>query len=198
MKVAQPRTAHVPFAHSREAAQECSPGRKPWEKSGNDTALKGRKNSCDPVSTVCRSHLSVRPGSWVEPAEHGQRKSAPEGRRDISPALQRWEKWEARPSPRGTAANSPAFQRWVGVKYKQVPEGRPNLSHGPKSTPSDRAAELSSVLRVSRPRPKERNDAPPSGLAVSAEAWVTRHKWFWEGPALAGPLRSLWTLGFSP
>jgi HlyD family secretion protein len=30
---------------SREAAQECSPGRKPWVKTGNDPAQKGRKKS---------------------------------------------------------------------------------------------------------------------------------------------------------
>jgi len=33
---------------------------------------------------------------------------------------------------------------------------------------------------------------------MSAEAEITRHKQFWKGPASAGPLRSLWTLGFSP
>jgi HlyD family secretion protein len=35
---------------SREAAQECSPGGKPWVKAGNDPALKGRKRWCPPAA----------------------------------------------------------------------------------------------------------------------------------------------------
>jgi len=46
---------------SREAAQECSPGRKPWVEVENERALKGRKSSCDADSSTPETN-----GSYVE------------------------------------------------------------------------------------------------------------------------------------
>ena len=57
---------------SREAAQGCSPGRKPWVKVGDELALKGRKIGCDTDSDVpvCPAEQrSAQPAPYDQPAE---------------------------------------------------------------------------------------------------------------------------------
>jgi squalene-associated FAD-dependent desaturase len=46
---------------SREAAQECSPGRKPWVDANNEPALKGRKSGCETAPPTQETK-----GSYVE------------------------------------------------------------------------------------------------------------------------------------
>src|SRR5271154_48101 len=57
----------------------------------------------------------------------GQQESAPEGRCDLSPTLQRWEKWEARPSPGGTT-EVPTQTRKSGGSPDESLQGRHQLS----------------------------------------------------------------------
>ena len=56
------------MVHSREAAKECSPRRKPWGEAGNDIALKGRKNTRGTGSSRrnCRAALGLD-GSETRP-----------------------------------------------------------------------------------------------------------------------------------
>ncbi len=55
------------------------------------------------------AHLKIRPFEAVEgpsflfAEEFAGRESSPEGTKELSPALQRWVRWETRPSPVGTA-----------------------------------------------------------------------------------------------